>query len=126
LGDLRGSQRLEPVQCRRWLWSQVSIGASASGRTLTNRHCLSIRRSISPALSSTFKCREIAGVLIAKGAATSPTVSSPATSNRSIMARRVESESAAKRSSSCGLPSGAIGGHLISYLINRLINRLVF
>lgn len=36
------------------------------------------RREMSPACSSTFKCRETAGWVISKGAASSATVASPA------------------------------------------------
>jgi hypothetical protein len=52
-------------------------------------------REISPADSSTFRCREIAGRLIENGSASSPTVASPSLS-RARIARLVGSASAAK------------------------------
>jgi hypothetical protein len=50
---------------------------------------------MSPARSSTFRCREIAGRLIAKGSASSFTVASPSAS-RVRIERRVGSARAAK------------------------------
>src|SRR5258706_8946440 len=112
------------VQCRRCPDTQLSTGTSASARTRTNRHCRSIRRSINPARSNTCKCRVIAGPLMANGAATSPTLSSPVASSRSMMARRVGSASAANRLSSCGTPAAVMVKH--SYLIYLLIYRIGF
>src|SRR6185437_870967 len=107
------------LQCRRCREIQLSIGASASARTRTYRHCRSTRRSINPARSSTCKCREIAGVEMSKGAATTPTLSSPDDNSRSTMARRVGSANAPKRSSSGGVRAAMAHPYLILLLINR-------
>ena len=57
------------------------------------RHCASRERVISPARSSTLRCFDTAGRLMAKGLASSVTEVSPS-ANRARMARRVGSERA--------------------------------
>src|SRR5215469_2474531 len=79
------SRSSAPFQCIRCFATQASTEARASGRTRMSRHCRSMRRSMRPARSSTCKCREIAGMLIAKGAAMSPTESSPLARSRSTI-----------------------------------------
>ena len=66
--------------------------------SLQGRLVPSTRRKISPAPSSTFRCRETAGWLIANGFASSSTVASPCAS-RARIARRVGSASAEKAAS---------------------------
>ena len=63
------------------------IGAALS---LQRRHCASGMRSIKPTRSSTERCLETAGWLIAKGSANSPAEASPSIS-RARIARRVGS-----------------------------------
>src|SRR5882672_2023201 len=58
----------------------------------------SARRTISPAPSSTFRWREMAGCVISKGAASSITVASPL-ARRARIARRVGSAKAEKAAS---------------------------
>ena len=80
---------------------------ASSARVARCRHLPCWLRVMSDARSSTLRCREIAGRLMEKGAASSVTVASPAAS-RSTMPRRVASASAPKsRSRSSLVRSGA-------------------
>ncbi len=83
--------RASHVVLRACIHSIASSSGSACIRA--GRHWASRPRVTRPACSSTFRCREIAGSVIAKGAAMSPTVASPSAS-RVRMARRVGSASA--------------------------------
>src|SRR5215472_13163565 len=78
------------------------MSLSARGSMRHGRHCALRPRAIRPARSSTLRCLETAGRLIAKGLASSVTEVSPKAS-RARMARRVGSESAAKAVSSDNL-----------------------
>ena len=66
-----------------------------SDRRRLGRHCASRPRTMRPAFSSTFRCRETAGMLIGRGAANSVTAASPS-ERRSTICRRVGSARAAK------------------------------
>src|SRR5947207_3136238 len=80
----------------------LAIGAASSRQ---GRHCASRPREMSRARSSTFRCFDTAGKLIANGSANSPTVASPVVS-RARIARRVGSANAEKVS----LSRSGIGG----------------
>src|SRR5262249_17985626 len=75
------------------------------------RRCASRPREIRPARSSTLRCLEMAGWLMAKGLASSATDASPEAS-RAKIARRVESARAAK------VASGWAGVNITSKLYN--------
>src|SRR3954447_14117471 len=107
--------RLTSQNCR---YRSIHAVASASGCAfrLEERHCADRLRVISPAFSSTFRCRETAGRLIENGSANSFTVASDSDS-RARIARRVGSASAEKISLSRSVA--------ISYLTFQLIARLV-
>ena len=107
LSHRRSPFRLRMV--RRWLLEAVEAALPVAAgsappsrrrppagraRSRHGRHCASRPRVISPARSSTFRCRDTAGRLIANGAASSVTVASPRAS-RSRIARRVGSDRAA-------------------------------
>src|SRR5437763_996123 len=79
------------------------LSGAASSRQ--GRHCASRPREMSRARSSTFRCFDTAGRLIANGSANSPTVASPVAS-RARIARRVGSANAEKVS----LSRSDIGG----------------
>ena len=75
------------------------------------------RRTISPAFSSTRRCREIAGCDIWNGLASSMTVVSPS-ARRARMARRVGSERAEKVASRLGMAANKISN---CYITNSYI-----
>ena len=89
--------RASQVRLRDCIHSIAS--SSGAGSMRAGRHWASRPRTISPARSSTFRWREIAGRLTANGAASSLTVASPS-ARRVRMARRVGSASAEKVRSS--------------------------
>jgi len=76
-------------------FQQTGPAFSGTGFSTQRRHCASFSRSIRPARSSTVRCLEIAGRLMAKGSASSVTEVSPSAS-RARMARRVGSARAEK------------------------------
>ena len=95
--------------------SQPVASAKRATSSRQGRFCASRPREISPARSSTLRCLEIAGWLMANGLASSMTVASPCIS-RARIARRVGSAKALKvLSSSAGVMS----------ITNRLYNILV-
>src|SRR5579871_1369436 len=78
------------------VWSnQRAVSAKRSTFSRHGRFCPSRPRAMRPARSSTFRCCDTAGRLIAKGAAISCTVRSPWVARRLRMASRVGSPSAA-------------------------------
>ncbi len=75
------------------MYTAASLKGAASSRL--DRHWAERLREMSPAVSNTFRCREIAGREMSNGSASSVTVASPSLS-RAKMARRVGSASAPK------------------------------
>src|SRR5579862_7027914 len=80
-------------QKRRYGSSQSATPRSGPASRRQGRHWASRPRAISPACSSTLRCFEIAGILIANGSASSVTDASPS-ARRDRIARRVGSASA--------------------------------
>src|SRR5580658_2263928 len=84
--------------------SHCSMASTPSPANRQGCFVPSARRRISPAVSRTFRCREIAGCVISNGSASSITVASPL-ANRARIDRRVGSERAANTPSSCCITS---------------------
>src|SRR5262249_32170401 len=82
--------------------SQSVTDFSRSGTSLQGRNCATLRREISPADSSTFKCEEIVGCVSEKWPTRSDTDASPRARCTTIP-RRVGSARAAKAWSSCAM-----------------------
>src|SRR5271163_4587584 len=96
----------------RYVSTQSATSLSLAGWIRQGRHCAARARVISPAFSSTFKCLEIAGMLISKGSASSLTEASPDIKWAKI-ARRVGSASAEKVAvKESAVISGERGGEL--------------
>src|ERR1700733_10436946 len=90
----------------------IAAGASRHGRLVP-----STLRAISPAPSSTFKCRETAGCVMSNGSAISVTVASPRV-RRARIALRVGSANAVKAALRLGMVRP-------SYITNQLYNKSV-
>src|SRR5262249_201509 len=91
-----GSSRLLfPLKSSRTCSSPSVTDFSRSGTSLQGRDCATLRREISPADSSTFKCEEIVGCVSEKWPTRSDTDASPR-ARRTTIPRRVGSARAAK------------------------------
>src|SRR5687767_13624439 len=95
--DCKNVSSLSKLSSQMSRYSAIQLATCLSGAA-SSRHglvCAARPREIRPARSRTFRCLEMDGWLMLKGAASSLTVASPVAS-RATMARRVGSARAAK------------------------------